>query len=259
MTPTPHASVDQVADLLEGLLPAGESMRVNAHLAGCADCRGQRDALLDVTARLAAEGASPEPMPADLAGSLHAAIISASAGVAAPGAHSADPLPFPRVRRPLSWLAGAAAVVVIAAAGVAGWRALPHDGAATSSSVDGQYRANGGEAGMGSSSGSGPAAASGRSPDEPLAPSTSKPLEQVPALAPGRVAAAARNLASTGNTSYDARPLAQASCATPAGGATVALVRWHGSIAVLAVDISARTATILDCRTAHTVLYSTGY
>lgn len=259
MTSTPHASADQVADLLEGLLPAGEAMRVNAHLAGCADCRDRRDALLDVTALLAAEGASPEPMPVDLAESLHAAIISAGAGAAEPGAHSADPLPFPPARRPLSWLAGAAAAAVIAAVGVAGWRALPHDGAATSSSADGQYRANGGEAGPASSPGSGPTAASGTRSDGLLPPSSSMPPEQIPALAPAQVAAAARSVASTGDTSYDVRPLAQASCATPPGGATVALVRWRGSIAVLAVDISARTATIFDCRTAHTVLYSTDY
>ena len=79
MSQPEHPSADQIADLLDGGLPAAEAMSVNAHLAGCAECSDLRSALVDVTAVLAEEGATEWTMPADVAASLDEALAGAAA------------------------------------------------------------------------------------------------------------------------------------------------------------------------------------
>jgi hypothetical protein len=73
----PHVSAEQVADLLEGLLPEAESATVAAHIDGCAECAGLRDDLEALPALLAATTASP--MPIDVAARLDAALADAAA------------------------------------------------------------------------------------------------------------------------------------------------------------------------------------
>ncbi len=74
---SPHVSVEQVADLLESLLPDAEAAAVAAHLDECADCARLRDDLAALPGLLAASPAPP--MPADVAARLDAAVAEAAA------------------------------------------------------------------------------------------------------------------------------------------------------------------------------------
>ncbi|MFJ9839032.1 hypothetical protein ACIRYZ_00945 [Kitasatospora sp. NPDC101155] len=72
-----HPSVEELADLAEGLIePAGTAEALRRHLDGCAECRETVDALAEVQALLGA--VEPEPMPADIAARLDAALAQAA-------------------------------------------------------------------------------------------------------------------------------------------------------------------------------------
>ncbi|MFE3880302.1 hypothetical protein ACFXPX_38650 [Kitasatospora sp. NPDC059146] len=72
-----HPSVDELADLAEGLVePAGAAEALQRHLDGCAECRGTVEALAAVQALLGT--VEPEPMPADVAARLDAALAEAA-------------------------------------------------------------------------------------------------------------------------------------------------------------------------------------
>ncbi|MEU6231995.1 hypothetical protein [Kitasatospora sp. NPDC047058] len=74
----PHPSVDELADLAEGLVePAAAAGALRAHLAGCAECRGTAEALAEVQALLGA--VEPPAMPEDVAARLDAALAAAAA------------------------------------------------------------------------------------------------------------------------------------------------------------------------------------
>jgi hypothetical protein len=74
-----HLGLDRLADLAEGLLDADEAAGAREHLAGCAVCRTEATALAELPAGLAALGAEPAPMPADVAAALDDA-LAAEAG-----------------------------------------------------------------------------------------------------------------------------------------------------------------------------------
>lgn len=125
-----HVSVEQVADLLEGLLPDAEAATVAAHLDECAGCSHLRTRLARLPAALAAE--PMPPMPADVAVRIDATLAGAAAeraerveraaasGAAAPeppGAHPSTVTSLADRRRRFltragTGLAAAAAVVV---------------------------------------------------------------------------------------------------------------------------------------------------
>ena len=69
-----HPDVDQVAELLAGLLPAPEERRLREHLAGCADCARLAQQLEDVSGVLRAEGQATTPIPQDVAHRLDSAL-----------------------------------------------------------------------------------------------------------------------------------------------------------------------------------------
>ncbi|MGW3038707.1 hypothetical protein ACWC9T_01410 [Kitasatospora sp. NPDC001159] len=72
-----HPSVEELADLAEGLVePAEVAGALRRHLDGCAECRETADALAEVQALLGA--VEPEPMPADVAARLDAALTEAA-------------------------------------------------------------------------------------------------------------------------------------------------------------------------------------
>ncbi|MBP0453915.1 hypothetical protein J5Y04_30890 [Kitasatospora sp. RG8] len=73
----PHPSVDELADLAEGLVgSADDAEALRSHLAGCAECRETAEALAEVQALLGS--AEPPAMPADVAARLDAALTAAA-------------------------------------------------------------------------------------------------------------------------------------------------------------------------------------
>ncbi|MFD8708022.1 anti-sigma factor family protein [Kitasatospora sp. NPDC059648] len=67
-----HPSVEELADLAEGLVEPDRAAALHRHVDGCAECRETADALAEVQALLGA--AAPEPMPADVAARLDTAL-----------------------------------------------------------------------------------------------------------------------------------------------------------------------------------------
>jgi anti-sigma factor RsiW len=72
-----HLSIDELADAAEGLLDPDRAALVESHLTGCAECRGQSEALREVTAALRAD-VSP-PMPDAVAHRLQEVVAAESA------------------------------------------------------------------------------------------------------------------------------------------------------------------------------------
>jgi anti-sigma factor RsiW len=72
-----HLSIDELADAAEGLLDADRAALVESHLAGCVECRGQAEALREVTVALRAD-VSP-PMPDAVAHRLEEVVAAESA------------------------------------------------------------------------------------------------------------------------------------------------------------------------------------
>jgi hypothetical protein len=106
-----HSSLDELADLDEGLLQPSRADEVRAHLAGCAACQDRHQALRDVHDELAV--LPPETMPPAVVEKLDRAL----AGAAVPRSATIVPLApaAQRRRAQRGWpaLAGVAAVVVI--------------------------------------------------------------------------------------------------------------------------------------------------
>ena len=244
MTPTSHPSAEQLADVVDGVLPVPELAPVQAHVEACADCRRLRDALAEVRAALAAEGATVLTMPVDVAASAHAALREL-----VPPTHPVHSAPTPspaeghrRRHRAASWLAGAAAAVVLATAAVAGLQAV-HPGAGDSSSDD-----------------AGSAASFGDSPGIPIggaAGGGKAPRYTALAVSPDSLASAARQLAAQSPTrfSYDFG----GGCPALAKSDSARLIRWRGRLAVLTVQPQTRTAIVSECSASARVLFSTRY
>jgi hypothetical protein len=245
VTEPQHPSVEEISDLLAGVLPAAEAMDVNAHLAGCAACRAERDALLDVTAWLGEAGAVPVAMPREVSATIDAAIARASTERASRSG----------LAPPWRWLAGAAAAVVVVAGGIAGLRALTEQhsdyntastGAADQAPQQEQHRpvesAGQGQKAMPSASGTAPRQA---------AIAQSSVLHST-----AQVAATARRLAATGDGLI--APTA-AGCAAPLTPGLATVVRFEGRPAVLSISLDTRLATVYDCATATKTLVVTGY
>jgi len=72
-----HLSIDELADAAEGLLDPDRAALVESHLARCAECRGQSEALREVTAALRTD-VSP-PMPDAVAHRLEQVVAAESA------------------------------------------------------------------------------------------------------------------------------------------------------------------------------------
>jgi Putative zinc-finger len=85
---TRHVSADQLARFRDGDLSRAATRRVRAHLAGCARCQADADALAGLPALLA--GTPAPPMPDHLAARIEAALATESAQRAA-GASGAAP------------------------------------------------------------------------------------------------------------------------------------------------------------------------
>lgn len=121
-----HPPFDVLADQVEGLLPAAESVAVNAHVASCPDCQDRRASLESVRATLRAESATTIPIPTDVADRLDAVILAAAAERVAAGEQNRVVVPIEgraaarrRARAGRFLLAGAAATAVILGIGYA--------------------------------------------------------------------------------------------------------------------------------------------
>jgi hypothetical protein len=102
-----HSSLDELADLDEGLLQPSRADEVRAHLAGCAACQDRHQALRDVHDELAV--LPPETMPPGVVEKLDRALADA----ATPRSATVVPIARHVRRRPWPALAGVAAVVVL--------------------------------------------------------------------------------------------------------------------------------------------------
>jgi hypothetical protein len=163
----PHVTPDVLADLQAGLLHDRAEQTAHDHLAGCPACRGDLERLADIPGRLGAAG-PVEPIPADVASRLDAALATAAtepADVAAastvlplqgaPAAHRRE-RSSPRGLRLLQ--AAAAAVVVLGLGGLA--VSALHGGSDSGGTADTAGAASGGSAGA--KSAAVPITASGR-------------------------------------------------------------------------------------------------
>jgi anti-sigma factor ChrR (cupin superfamily) len=78
MTDQTHPSLDDLADLREGLLPSPHARDLAAHLGECETCSTASAALDDVTRVLTGAASNPPPMPGSVAASLDEALHRAS-------------------------------------------------------------------------------------------------------------------------------------------------------------------------------------
>lgn len=137
MTPEQHRLMrERIGAGLSGRLPADEREELEAHLAACAECRAEREALLPVLAALrnidpdeVAVSAAPSP---DLLGRIMASTVGRSDHHVAAGGRQSVPGDGPvslaaRGRRPIGrvLLALAAAVALLAAGVGIGSQAFP--------------------------------------------------------------------------------------------------------------------------------------
>jgi anti-sigma factor RsiW len=112
VNPSDHPTIDQIADLQEGILPASEAADVRAHVDDCPECRETLAALTGVSSLLAAEGSESVQIPADVAERIHdaldAAAVERAAGVPSLAEHR-ESQERTRKRRTGRWVFGAAA------------------------------------------------------------------------------------------------------------------------------------------------------
>lgn len=109
---------DQLAEHLLGTLDEPADVQVRRHLRGCSGCRRDMAALAEGMSTFARAAHELEPP-----GELKERVLSALQGDWADGA-----APIPAARRPVSWLAWAAVVVLFA--GSASWGLWSHNRAA---------------------------------------------------------------------------------------------------------------------------------
>jgi hypothetical protein len=135
---TRHVSVEKLARFREADLGRPAARRVAAHLAGCAACQAESDALAQIPQLLAST--IVPPIPAHLAARIETALATESAHrtatadqAAASAAARRGRVPRPRPRLRPARLVATAAVVVVA--GVAGYSLLHATTGSTSSAV----------------------------------------------------------------------------------------------------------------------------
>lgn len=257
MTDYAHPSLDDLADMREGLLPDERVRELSAHVAMCGSCTTAAAALDDVQGLLADAGSMAVPVPDSVATSLDEALRRAAAeraaGVTSLAERRTPPerVASPHDRRP-RWalVAGAAAAVVVL--GYAGINLLVH----TSSDTDSSTSAAGSPGR--SREQAPPRAAAGQTagPANSAAKPSAAPLDKSsPQLNPKTVAGFATAL--TDAPRHTRRAVA---CGTVqvSRGASAAPVRWRGAPATVVVDPSTRRATVYDCRD-DAVLFSTPY
>jgi hypothetical protein len=115
-----HLSLDELAELDEGILPLERVSAAQAHLADCAQCRAGADAI--TAARSALADLPSVPMPADVQARLNQAIAAEAGETGESGARTVVPdvvaLPRRRFGFPTMAASAAAAAVILAVGAV---------------------------------------------------------------------------------------------------------------------------------------------
>jgi len=264
-----HPTIDQIADLDAGVLPAADAGEVSAHLDACASCRDVVTALADVRTLLVDHGRTVPPIPADVATAVDAALertrAEQAAGVMSLSEHRKrsdlpeSPSPSPR-RRPGRLVLGAAAAIAVFAVGgaVVDQLGLLH-GSQSDSAATAAAEGTGGDPGAGTAKDGSQGYDSGSGPDNPA---LRIPRSAAPTLDQNNVAAYAAGLASA------AVPVASPPTRCSPGGVQPqtstgepreALVSFDGSRAVLRLDRQHRQFTVYACPGPERVLYRSSY
>ena len=140
---TTHLDPDRLADLHEGLLDPAETSAAEQHLAGCAACSADLDAIAGVPDVLAG-AAEVGPMPEDVVRRIDRALTDAAAApYSGTATRTVTPLPDRRGSSPrgMRILQAAAVIVLLLAGGALGISALGGGGddeTATSGSAAGK-------------------------------------------------------------------------------------------------------------------------
>jgi hypothetical protein len=249
-----HPSLDELADLREGLLSASDSEWVRAHVDSCSSCAAGLSALDDVTGALRETGAQPVAMPAAVARAIDDAISEEA--VKPRSVFAPRPTEAPTARRPqrrpwfkpvFGWLAGAAATVVVIGGAVSLGERAANDSEAGGSSAD---RAVAGQE------------------QAPSTPSTVRPDDRGKHLDDLRVVDQkllpkfARDLAgeTAAPTAGGGAAAYRAACSLPHRmGGLERRVLWYGDAAVVVVRREARVASVYSCDPTPRLLYSAPY
>jgi hypothetical protein len=257
-----HPSVDELADLREGLLPVADEERVRAHLEGCDDCAAGVAAVDEVATALRG-AAGPVAMPQSVARAIDEALRKESA--ARSGRTAQPTLPervavADRPRQPrrwvkpaFGWLAGAAAAVVIVGGIGAGLRDI-----GSSSDDNAGGAADGAEVGSAVPT---PGSMTGRDMQ-------GKHERRAPHLDPTNIRSYAFALATRPTSSQDnaggsgsgSDDYLARMCPAPQGiGGLTQPVIWYGRTALLVVRREARVASVYSCDATPRRLYSAVY
>ncbi len=258
MTDYAHPSLDDLADLHEGLLSHERSNELFAHLSACRVCSTAMASIDEVEAMLAESGKTELAMPAAVAASLDEALRRASVeratGVASLSdrrASSAHAAAAARHRPRWTLVAGAAASALVI--GYAGVNLLGHTENSVTSSADSAPVSSAQSLDQKGTAGAGGAAEK----------TTPESTFDIPGRREPRVvtrqtlATYAETL--TARTGVGATGVPPCSAAPVDGGDLAAAVRWRGAVAVVVVDPAARRATVYDCGAAPARLFSTTY
>ncbi len=276
MSATWHPTIEQIADHDAGSASAEDAQQVAEHLADCAQCRGVSEQLGQVSEALGVVGASIEPIPADVADRLDAALATAAsereAGVpslaerrdqrSVAGTSSSDST-GPTARRG-RWVLGSAAAVAVFAIGAAiasnGLQGGSGRSDSATSSADQEAGAHqDSSAGSGSSA---PQAAPTTKDSASPEPEVNR-LRQTPSLDAANVSQFAGRLS---RGEVGAMSVAVSRCRVPNPAAAAAsqtpvsaLVSYEGRSAVLQVERSPRRLTVYACPGPARVLYRSSY
>ena len=263
-----HPTVETIADYRAGLLHPPHQDSVLAHLSGCADCTAADQAVAEVSAILADASADVVPMPADVATRLDEALRQAGAE-RADAARGATVVPLDRRApseasqrsRRRTWPLLAAAAVAVVAVGTVVIDDLDlSPGGSADSSVAGKVQAADGprEGAPESAPAAGPPGAASGDDEGPLETDSAAPSRsRLTRLSAASLPKYAERLTLASPSQYQ---VADRCAPAPApAGDVISTIRWRGAPATLVVDRKARQATVLDCETASTVLFRTGY
>ncbi|MBA2561138.1 MAG: hypothetical protein H0V07_14865 [Propionibacteriales bacterium] len=271
MTDVAHPSLDDLADLHEGLLPKERADELSGHLASCGVCASAVASFDEVEAMLATAGSTPLTMPDPVAASLDEALRRAgversaavpslaerrtsSTGSVAEGASSAAGRPR------WVWLAGAAAATVLV--GYAGISLIDDtqrnsdsagsdvsDAATQERPSDARSPAGRGTATKGELHSVSPPSTAPSPAPHSATPDNERVTRQ--SLAAYARALAARPSAFVAAPSCDAVPVGTKDSA--------AAIRWDDGPAVVVVDPAARLATVYKCSRHPSRLFTTPY